>query len=199
MIQTNIIIVGILPENWYVSIVKGYRGVDREYIKRPTEFYGTQHQILDSFEEYEELISIDGFLHDIDFARELRDIYNQVYPNICREILEITFNNEQSKLNGIFIGFDISSVDYSRILRVILVSLNKASNDDANTTEHNRDFYKILSVISHSVAGLLNENQLFKTYEDANMVLNLIEGTFEIFEKTSPYYKFEVTGIYLVE
>lgn len=190
--KINIYVVGRLPEDVFIPYVNGYRGSARQDINYPVEFWETEHKIMDINSMYEELTKYNSFLQDINFARELRDVYNDAYPNVCREIIEVTFNNEPPILNGIFLGYDISHIGKSNILGVILYFLN-------TTTIYDNEFSKMLNLIAHSVARLLNENQLFRTYEDAKMVLSLIEGTCEIFGNLSSWRTYEVTGIYLVE
>lgn len=191
--MADIIVIGKFPEPDFIEFTNGYRGVNRMYINYPFEFYGTSHKILEINDKYESLTETDCFLHDINFARNLRDIYNEVYPEVEREIIEVVFNNEHSELNGVFLGFDIVDVSDSNILRVILVTTQKDSKEEAET------FSKVLSLISKNMLRLLNENQLFKTFEDAAMALNLIEGSFAIFGHTSFHRNHEVVKVYLVE
>ncbi len=163
------------------------------YIDYPAEFYETDHEILAINDEYEELTEKDMYLHDLEFARKLRDIYNKEYPSVEREIIEVVFDGGKPELNGAFLGYDITDRGDSNILQLIL-SFSTSSLDIQLTP-----FQKSLRLISENLVWMLNDCQLFKTHQEAAMALNLIEGTFGIFGKTSLHHKFEVVRVYLVE
>lgn len=191
--MVNITVVGKLPDDAFVKYANGYRGVDRMYIDYPVEFYETDHEILAINDEYEKLTEKDGYLHDLEFARKLRDIYNKEYPSVEREIIEVVFDGCEPELNGAFLGYDIADRDDSNILRLILGFAT------SNPDEYPMPFTKVLCLVSANLVWMLNDYQLFKTHQEATMALNLIEGTFGIFGKTSLHHKFEVVRVYLVE
>ncbi len=190
MDKNNLVVVGKSPSK-YIEYVNGYRGTSREGINYPVEYWDVVCHIRDVFIEYDELTETEAFIRDIDFARELRDVYNQVYPDGQREILEITFDNKASQLNGTFLGFDIVNCEKSNILWILALFNCEIV--------HGSEFGKTLKLISPNVVKLLNESYLFNNYEDAKMVLKLIEGICEIFRQLSPRRTYEVIGVYLVE
>ncbi len=190
----NLSVLGKLPEDILIKYANGYRGVCRMYIDAPIEYFGTNNHILKAFEDYTYLTNENIYIEDICFARNLRDVYNKIYPETSREIIEIVFNNEQSELNGKFLGYDIEDRGDSNILKIILpFYLKEYTCDNFNV------FQKMLILVSKNVFPLLNENQLFKTYEDASMALSLLQGVFDIFGKSKFHHIFEVAGVYLVE
>jgi hypothetical protein len=192
-----IIVVGELPDREsHIEIANGYRGVDRRYIDFPFEYYEQEHKIWDVYNRFEENENSRGYkehMTDIQLAREIRDVYNEAYPDIRREILEIVFDDGEPKLVGTFIGYDIADACNSNILNVILWFANKEGEETLD------EFLKMLMLISKNFITLLNEYQLFSTHQEAVLTLNLIEGTFRIFGKTSLHHHFEVVKLYVVD
>lgn len=203
--MANILVVGKLPEVDFVKYINGYKGADREGIPFPSEYYDTDHLVLKVCDVYEILTEKDIYLHDIEFAKILRDTLHSAYPTIERELIEIVSVGHLPEFAGKFLGYDIIDGSDSNILRVILVdsfiepeNYNEPFRNSNDDRDYREPFSKIIHLISKNFVGLLNENQLFKTYEEASLALNIIDGLFKMFRK-SHHHSYEVVKIYTIE
>lgn len=190
--STNILVIGKFPHDEFAKIGDRYKGVDRMCIDYPVEFHNTNHEILRLNDEYEKLTEKDCYIHDINFAKKLCNVYNQVYPKTEREIIEVVFGENHSALNGEFLGYDIIDCSESNILRIIL------SYSIINHLPSNPFRQELLDLAKQKVLKL-NKNKLFDTFEDAALALSEIEGCFQKHNETSKFHKYEVAGIYAIQ
>ena len=191
--MAKLLVVGKLPQKDLREYSDGYKGVQRENIRYPFEFYETNHEIINFFEEYEKLTDVNIYLSDLSFAKKLRNFYNAAYPETEMEIIEIVYDSEEPTYKGNFLGFDIIDSVYSNILYIILAFNKKDEN------QYIEPFHKLLVLVSKNLFPLLNENQLFKTNGEAEMALCLLDGIFIIFNKQSNYMEFKVVKIFAVD
>jgi len=190
--MSNLIVVGKLPDEVYLTCVNGYRGVQRMDINYPFEFYKTGHPIEVINAEYEILTETDPALHDIAFARKLRDFYNETFPSVDREIIEIVFDTFEPEYGKELLGFDIADLEYgySNILNIILATcrLNKQKRT-----------FDELDLICHELLITLNQYELFKTMNDAKYAQDKIETYLTKENRMAAHHKYYSVGIWTVE
>jgi len=191
--MANIDVLGKFTHSDYIENSKLYRGVDRVGINYPVEYFGTTHEIIEVNDEYEKLTANDLYIHDLAFAKKLRDVYQFAYPEIEREIVEIVFSNRKPELNGTLLGYDIGDSGDSNILRIILQCVKFPSTYDF------KQFGKELNSVSISLMPLLNDCHLFNSYEEASKAHDLIESVFIRFNEAKPHHNFKVIAVYLID
>lgn len=190
MIMADLLVVGRLPEETNIAYANGYRGVERDYINFPTEFYETAPDIMELYKIYDEYTDKEVYIHNMDFATTLKDIYNKYYPNKNREVIEVVSIGQKPEWGSEFLGYDIVDRAQSNIMGIILPWGKSARPAEAEK------FRLLLWAISTSVINNLNKNELFDNVDIAQIALSMIDEISFLFKKPKNHH-FSLKSIYL--
>jgi hypothetical protein len=149
-----------------------YRGLERDTLGYVAEVE-THTDVEDIFYKYLSQAGAYGFLQDLNFARNLIEIYNTLTPNQNFEIVTIT--DKDSNLvneNIIFLGFDVVCV-YRISLVLQLTDLDtispRLSDDDLIW-----QLQPLLKLIRLYFLPRLNDNGLFEQEDIAEFYLEVM-------------------------
>jgi hypothetical protein len=174
-----------------------YQGVDRA---NPSYIWGLEdeHPANQAF-FWSTSVWDDGYLHDLDKAKELVDIYARLEPPQFFEVVQITQDDESIDIPGDFLGYDIASFNYS----VVSTGMGYCSAPD--TLKRPDILAKpLICLIQKHFQPQLNENGLFAHYSvakeclDCMTALHNLTPESELWEMHHPTTQFKVAGLYRI-
>lgn len=187
----------ILGGNEVVFGAKGnphYKGTMRDnpsYVESLPEL----HPVNQSFRWFTQNYHITPVVHDYDKARQLVDRYRQLMPPQEFEIVEVSMNGNPSSLNGLFLGYDLSSGCCESLL---WWGLNITLEHPEEKQDKVRCLGPLFKLVQIYFQPKLNNHGLFADFQIASFCLDCMMAL----EKDSPNLwekgNYHVVGLYKI-